>query len=314
MKKLFLIFVICLFASATMAAPVRRMVASRPTARSAAQFVSPTAYNTMYPAMNDAMRTTLNPGVTPDFSPNSVSTLTRANRANDNRRVVSRAARSATPMAGAGQAAAPVRSAAPITQNVARRVAPRRSAVQTIVNRSAGAPAATVQSATGAISSARCLADYSACMNGYCERADTAYNRCYCSARLAQIDSEYRDSIDDLLTQLATISGGNIYTQAEMDAYWEQMIGRYTGDNSWNNIDAALNIDWADMASRVRGQDAFITGHDYCSQHLRACAYMSSNMRDAYRSEIARDCAAYESSLGAVKSVAESLIEAYGDE
>ena len=63
------------------------------------------------------------------------------------------------------------------------------------------------------------------------------------------------------------------------------------------DIDNALNIKWADMESRVRGQNAFATGHQYCVNHLRSCSSMSSNMRDAYKSEISRDCAAYESSL-----------------
>ena len=88
-------------------------------------------------------------------------------------------------------------------------------------------------------------------------------------------------------------------------------MGNYTGENSWTNLDNALNIDWAGMESRVRGQNAFVTGHEYCIQHLRGCAYAASNIRDAYRSEIARDCNTYEQSLQRVQNAAESILEAY---
>lgn len=95
-----------------------------------------------------------------------------------------------------------------------------------------------------------------------------------------------------------------------MNEYWMSTIGKYTGDNSWTNLENALNIDWAGTESRVRGQQAFVTGHEYCAQHLRGCYYMATNLRDAYRSEIARDCNAYEQSLMRLKNAAESLIEA----
>ena len=95
--------------------------------------------------------------------------------------------------------------------------------------------------------------------------------------------------------------------------YWDNTVGSYTKENPWVNIDNALNIEWADMQSRVRGQDAFNTGHKYCVQHLRACYYMASNMRDAYKSEIARDCETYEKSLQKIQTAAESVIESYND-
>ena len=87
--------------------------------------------------------------------------------------------------------------------------------------------------------------------------------------------------------------------------------GKYTGDNSWTNIDNLLDIDWSSMESRVRGQNAFMTGHEYCVQHLRGCFYMASNLRDAYRSMINTDCATYESSLQKLKNAAESVLGAY---
>ena len=89
-------------------------------------------------------------------------------------------------------------------------------------------------------------------------------------------------------------------------------VGKYRSENSWTNIDDALNsIDWADLESRVRGQSAFATGHQFCTQHLSGCYYMANNLRDAYRSEIARDCDAYEQSLQQIKSAAESMVESY---
>ena len=155
------------------------------------------------------------------------------------------------------------------------------------------------------------MADYVDCMNDYCERADTEYNRCYCSSKLAQIDSQYKPEIDRLIKEILTLKSENYWTDAEMDEYWMEMIGQYTGDNSWHNLDEALNIDWSGTESTVRGQQAFAIGHQYCVQHLSGCAYMQTNMRDAYRSEISRDCAAYETSLQRLKNAAESIVEAY---
>ena len=162
------------------------------------------------------------------------------------------------------------------------------------------------------VSSQRCFADYKECMEMYCLREDTAYNRCYCSAKLAQIDSKYQNKIDDLIQQIIRLQyGTNGVTSEEIKEYWDQTIGVYTGTNPWVNIENALNIEWADSQSRIRGQNAFNTGHEYCVQHLRACSYMASNMRDAYKSEIARDCESYEKSLQRIQNAAESVIESF---
>ena len=145
----------------------------------------------------------------------------------------------------------------------------------------------------------------------YCQREDTAYNRCYCSAKLAQIDSKYQNKIDSLIQQIIKLQYNTSVTDDEIKEYWDQTVGSYTGDNPWVNIDNALNIEWADTQSRVRGQNAFNTGHEYCVQNLRACSYMATNLRDAYKSDIARDCATYEKSLQKIKAAAESVIESY---
>ena len=176
--------------------------------------------------------------------------------------------------------------------------------------------AATTDTATYAevnTSAQRCFADYKECMDGYCERTDTAYNRCYCSAKLAQIDSQYQNEIDSLIQQIIRLQYSNQTTSDDIKTYWNDTVGIYTNTNPWVNIDNALNIDWADNESRVRGQNAFNIGHQYCVQNLRSCYYMASNLRDAYKSEIARDCAEYENGLQRIQMAAESVIENYND-
>ena len=162
-------------------------------------------------------------------------------------------------------------------------------------------------------SSQRCMSDYKECMEDYCKREETAYNRCYCSAKLAQIDAKYQNKIDELIQKIIRLQYGTNATSDEIKEYWDQTVGTQTDDNPWVKIDNALNIEWADAQSRIRGQNAFNTGHQYCSQHLRACYYMASNLRDAYKSEIARDCETYEKSLQRIQDAAESVIESYND-
>ena len=169
----------------------------------------------------------------------------------------------------------------------------------------------TASTATGATSSQRCFADYKNCMDSYCERTDAAYSRCFCSAKLAQIDSKYQPKIDSLIQQIIKLKYNTDATDAEIKSYWDETVGVYTGTNPWVNIDNALNIDWADTQTRFRGQNAFTAGHTYCVNHLRACSYMASNLRDAYKSEIERDCSTYEKTLEKIQIAAESVIESY---
>lgn len=282
-------------------------------------------YNYMYPYMNNQMRDKLNPGVTPSYSDNPINAVVRTSALPSNRRVVPRTgvSRSATTQ----QISQPNnvrRAPTTSTTTTARRVVARSAqlnnntnytrssrgdtsyAVRTAANATTQYPANTTR-----VSSARCLTDYTLCMNNYCERPNTAYNKCYCSSKLSQIDAKYKNSIDSLLTQILTIGQTNQWTDEEMNEYWMSTIGKYTNDeNSWVKLENSLNIDWTSMNSKVRGQTAFTTGHDYCLQHLRGCAYMANNLRDAYRSEIARDCATYENNLQKIKNAAESIIEA----
>ena len=275
-------------------------------------------YNYMYPYMNNNMRTNLNPGVTPTQNSNLIDTVVKTTQLSTARRVVPRTSKTTARVSTASK---------PSIQNsrrvVARRGNLRGNETQTVIqndstNRSypttytnrATAPQA-ITTSTERVSSTRCLSDYTECMNMYCQRENTKYNRCYCSSRLSQIDSEYQPAIDNLIKQILTIQTANTWTDAEMDEYWMNIVGKYSAENSWTNLDNALNIDWASMESRVRGQNAFATGHEYCVQHLQGCYYMAGNLRDAYRSEIARDCDTYEQSLQKLKNAAESIVESY---
>lgn len=287
--------------------------------QSAATQTTPYNYNYMYPYMNNQMRTELNPGTTTSHNTNPINIAVKTESQGTPRRVVPRRAAQTT-----ARAAAQV----PVNTNTARRVvarsatngggvvrrAPMRSArgdASYISVTSANAINAAQLSTKESVSTTRCLADYTECMNGYCQRENTAYNRCYCSAKLAQIDSKYQSDINNLIMQIAGLKNTNNWSDTEMNEYWMNTVGKYRGENSWTNIDNALNIDWASMESRVRGQQAFITGHEYCVNHLKNCQAVSSNLRDAYRSEISRDCQKYENSLQAIKNVAESIVGAY---
>lgn len=237
----------------------------------------------------------------------ATNTAQTTNKTSKNRRVVPRSnARSGTSNArNIGRKSS--------ASNVVARSGTKKSAsryTKSTTNRSSTSASTSTKSA---ISSQRCFADYKECMDSYCEREDAAYNRCYCSAKLAQIDSRYQNKIDDLIQQIIRLKYNVDATDAEIKEYWDETIGSYTGDNPWVNIDNALNINWADTESRVRGQNAFVAGHRYCVNHLKACYSMATNMRDAYKSEIARDCGTYEKSLQKIQAAAESVIESYND-
>lgn len=307
---------------------------SRPTAQSqTANPASSYTYNYMYPYLNNQMKTTLQPAdaTSPSTSPinavvrteqlsaprrvvprtakqtNTVGTTTTTARAaatpNTNRRVVARAATNGT------------------TNNTQRAVVSRKRPVADTDDSSRLETTYLYRSATNAaentaniqsISSARCLADYTECMDRYCVRENAKYNRCFCSAKLSQIDATYQPALESLIKQIIELkNGSSSWSDEEMNEYWMEKIGKYTGDNSWQKIDDLLNIDWASTENRTRGQNAFVTGHDFCVQHLRGCFYMASNLRDAYRANINSDCSAYETSLQRLKDAAESVIEAY---
>ncbi len=337
MRKVFAFLIVSLFTGASFAATV-----------AASDFMGTQAYQNLYPYMNNKMRVSLNSGTDTTNSRDTVSVLARtSNLSGGTRRVVARSANSSGGIsarsATVGQTNSGVTARSASTQTSYensdisytnarsaatsnRRVVARRgsSDIDTVSRASRlngsyvykttqAAETDAASSTTESISTARCLADYVTCMNGYCERDTTSYNRCYCSSKLAQIDAEYQPEIDSLTKQIIVLKNEGTYTDAEMQEYWEEKVGQYTGDDSWTKLDNALDIDWSDTESRVRGQQAFLTGHEYCIQHLQACSYMSANMRDAYVSQINRDCATYKTSLQTVKDAAESIIENLSD-
>ncbi len=317
MRKISIFIIVSmLMCSAGYSADSRRTVVAHSARAAAEQNTTPSSgytYNYMYPYLNNQMKTDLNPGVTPSQSTSPINAIVRTTplSSKNSRRVVPRSATQNNNMARTATNVLPSYNAIPVSNqqtvqpNSTRRVVARSA--NTV--RSAKIVVNNTDNSNTNVSISRCLADYTDCMNGYCERPDTPYNRCYCSAKLSQIESKYQSDINDSLLQIARIQGVNQWTDNEMNEYWEQTIGRYTGDNVWANLDNALNFDWSSLESRVRGQNAFVTGHEYCVQHLSNCASVASNLRDAYRSEIARDCAAYEQSLQKIKNAADSIIE-----
>lgn len=297
-------------------------------------------YNYMYPYLSNQMRTDLNPGVTTSQSTSPIDTIVKTKKMSADRRVVSRSAKksnTAQPATTARVATSTTNVGTPTSTN--RRTVARRGTTtartattgtsggtrnvvargrttrgdNSYLTRAATNAANTPTSNSARITSARCLADYTECMNDYCLREDTAYNRCYCSSKLSQIDAVYQTSITNLIDQIFALQATNQWTDAEMNEYWMDTVGKYRGENSWTNLENALDINWAGTESRVRGQTAFNTGHEYCVQHLRGCSYMTANLRDAYRSEIARDCETYEQSLQKIKNAAESIVESYNE-
>jgi len=294
------------------------------------RYVDPQSYAYMYPYLNNKMRTEMNPGTTVNMTNNPIDVIVKTKQMAEPRRVVPRTAkpgsntsRAATATTTSSQTRRVVQRP---TQTTSARAATNTTAMTMTARSTHVRDARTDNSATRTttidttatpvgqnVSATRCMADYAACMDGYCARADTAYNRCYCSAKLSQIDSTYQPQINDLIIQIINLRGGGTWTAEEMNEYWMSVVGNYAGENSWVNLDNALNITWPEPEERMTGQNAFLIGHQHCVQHLRACAYMSSNLRDAYRSRISRDCATYEQSMERMKNAAETLIEHYSE-
>jgi len=285
------------------------------------RFINKTLYKNVYPStINGKVQ---NAAIQAQKTPNSVNSpaTTPGNRRVVKRPNSARAATTATSMAKpanntarrvvarpnsarAGTVTASMRSKSTSTNSNRRVVA--RNAATTVVRGST-----TKTSGHTPLTSQQCFSNYQECMDRYCERTNAAYNRCYCSATLAQIDSKYQTKIDSLIQDIIKLKYNTNATDAEIKAYWDETIGIYTQTNPWTNLDNALNIDWASTESRVRGQNAFVTGHSYCVNYLRSCSYMATNLRDAYKSEIERDCAAYEKDLRRIQMTAESVIKNY---
>jgi hypothetical protein len=329
-KKLFLALLALVPSSAVTAADTNAML-------------SPYQYNMMEPYLNKAMRGKLKPKDA-EYSISSNQAMARtmtdsartplsnyaqpsAGVAKTSRRVVARSAsapqaqaRVAAPRPAASSANVARAAATPAVS--ARRVVSRGRAASTSAVREAGMTAAAASASanyyaqtaqtTGDITMAQCLSGYSDCMDNYCRRQNTKYDRCYCSAKLQQLDAEYKPAIDELVKKLAILqNGGEIadgMTQEEINEYWNEMFGA-SGGNSMEDLDNALNIDWAGTESSVRGQNAFVAGDSYCKQHLAGCFYMAGNMKSMYRTTIGQDCKKYETNLKKLKYAAERMVD-----
>jgi len=320
--------VVAVTATCASAASMRGVSSASRTGKTTAaiQTANPTSsytYNYMYPYLNNQMRTTLKPTDPTSPSTSPINAVVRTEQLSAPRRVVARTAKPAsttvaTPTTPARRVVA--RASVQTPQQKTHRSVVSRAKPQTddssrlestyLYRTSENAVSNPTNIQT--ISSARCLADYTECMDRYCVREETEYNRCFCSAKLAQIDATYQPAIESLIKQIIALKNGSSHwSDEEMNEYWMETIGKYTGDNSWTKIDEFLNIDWSTTENRTRGQNAFATGHEYCVQHLQGCFYMASNLRDAYRSKINTDCATYEKSLQRLKVAAEAVIGAY---
>lgn len=311
MERIFRFFIapcFALYAAAVMAA-----------VRKPAMYVDPNAYAYMYPYMNNQMRTDLNPGTSVLMTNNPIDVVVKTKRMSEPRRVVPRTTSSTTARAATTAPAQTTNSTRHVVTRSAtnqttgpkttRRVAPR------IARENARVTTDTTETTTITydVPMTRCLAGYTECMDNYCVRANTAYNRCYCSARLTQIDSKYQDEINDMTLQIIRLRGGGQWTDAEMNEYWMERVGGYVGENSWMKLENAIDIDWPSPEERLQGQTVFLTGHEYCVAHLRNCASMASNMRDAYRSRISRDCDTYEQNMQRIYDAAAAMIEYYSE-
>lgn len=178
--------------------------------------------------------------------------------------------------------------------------------------RDSAAPVPTPQFVTtGDIAPEQCLANYTECMDRYCERPNTQYDRCYCSARLQQADATYKPAIDELVKKITVLkSGGAIpdgMSQDEINEFWKTTFG----SDSMASLDEALNISWAGMESSARGQNAFVAGDTFCRGHLKGCDYMSENLRSMYRTTIGQDCKKYETYLQRMKYAAEQVVASF---
>lgn len=314
MERIFRFFVapcFALYAAAAIAA-----------VRKPAMYVDPNAYAYMYPYMNNQMRTDLNPGTSVLMTNNPIDVVVKTKRMSEPRRVVPRPATGTTARAATTAPAQTINSTRRVVARSATNQttsAPAARATRRVAPRTARENARVTNDTTETITptydvpTTRCLAGYTECMDNYCARANTAYNRCYCSSRLTQIDSKYQDEINDMTLQIIRLRGGGQWTDEEMNEYWMDRVGQYVGENSWMRLENAIDIDWPSPEERLQGQTVFLTGHEYCVAHLRNCASMASNMRDAYRSRISRDCDAYEQNMQRVHDAAAAMIEYYSE-
>ncbi|MCL2369527.1 MAG: hypothetical protein FWC83_02525, partial [Alphaproteobacteria bacterium] len=307
-------------------------------------FITPEAFNNMAPFMNQQMQQRLRPAGTQN-APNQNIAVQRAaiasgNMPNQNliqgmtqhthavpqRQVVQRpganVARAAgTPQSGVlnhqSAAAAPRQVVARAATGGGQVHAPQRQQTErrAVVARSATPVTQTLS--VQQVAPEQCLALYTECMNSYCERPGTSYNRCFCSPRLAEIQEYYRPRIDAIMRQIVIVQNGGQLSEgmsdAELEYWWSRTI--LTGNNSLLNLNASLNaVDFPTSESMLRGRNAFNIGHEFCIRNLVPCAHAANNMIGVYRNAIARDCTAYQNQMRQLLRAAEIVLLSLGGE
>ncbi|MCL2629295.1 MAG: hypothetical protein FWD33_01190 [Alphaproteobacteria bacterium] len=207
--------------------------------------------------------------VAPNNHPQTVNRRVNARPNNPNLN----AARAATNNASVAMNQARSGVMQPTHQTGRARETPARAAVNT-------APAEPVAT----VSMAQCMSEYRTCMDSYCLRQNTQWGRCFCSARLSQLEAEFQPQIERAQRTLIAVS-----------------ISGKNADLSDAALTAGMSIqfDWAGNANAIRGQDAFIMGSQVCSARLRACSTVANQLVNLYRSEMNRDCQRYENILRA---------------
>ncbi len=305
----------------------------------ASNYINPATYNTMRPFMNEKMQTSLyssNTEYTPDTSSafaraatgsgntsgaklarSGTTSRTNSSTSSGTRRVVARSGSTYSSsgtkrvVARSGSTAKSATTHSSSARGIQNRTVSARSSRGDTSTRSSDTTITTVSDTS--VSTSQCLADYRSCMDGYCERKNAAYNRCFCSDELANIDNTLRPEVENILQQIIVIKNGGSsstsITDAELEDLWQDTFYEHTGTNDMASLNDALDIDWPDETDdSLRGQNAFLIGHNYCVQHLKGCFYMVSNLRDSYKSEISRDCTSYKTYLTNLKTAGEAVI------
>ena len=292
------------------------------------ELLAQSQYDMMQPYMNKTMRQKLKPSdssaytVKPNqaIAPRSgtargVVARSATTSQSSGRRVVARSAVSSSTARSATTSGASSARSATTTASSRRVVSRSRSATneRAVVSQTSQAVAASQAAlGTGNITSVQCLSNYTDCMDNYCHRPDAEYDRCYCSAKLAQIDAEYKPAINELLRKIIIAGqGGDPDAELDQDEINDAWSDIFSGSSSIADLNSALDIDWSGTESDVRGQNAFVAGDNYCKYQLRGCFYMAENMKSMYRTSIAQDCKAYETTLAKMKYVAEQTLSNY---
>ncbi|MDR0449583.1 MAG: hypothetical protein LBG89_03975 [Rickettsiales bacterium] len=261
-----------------------------------ADFVHSNNYEYMRPYMNPQMAAQLSPGNTAQAR----SAAAAAPRRMVPRSGAASAARSATAAPANTKQAGASRRVVPRQQNntavnKARAAQAKANTAMTsarsgaVVGSAGIAPSGQVNSSrvipasnlveTGSDTSlTQCMSEYKKCMDSYCHRPNTKWDRCYCSPRMAQLDGQFQPKIEkaERLLVALSISGKNA---------------------DYADLAAGIEFDWASAETRIQGQEAFTTAARVCNERLRPCFSVAGQLVNLYRSEMNKDCQRYEANL-----------------